>query len=39
VLAAQGLNFKGNYHLSPDSGRYIDNLIDEDGIKWQVTAD
>ncbi len=39
ALVAQGLNFKGNYHLSPDSGRYIDNLVDEDGIKWQITAD
>ena len=38
-LVAQGLNFKGNYHFVEDSGRYVDNLVDEDGIKWQITAD
>ncbi len=38
-LCAQGVPFQGNYHFSAGSGRYIDNLIDEDGIKWQITAD
>ena len=36
-LEAQGMTFNKAPHLSVDSGRWITNHIDEDGIKWQVT--
>ncbi len=32
-----GMKFTGELHLSPDSGRYINNYVDDDGIKWQIT--
>jgi len=31
------MKFTGELHLSPDSGRYINNHVDDDQIKWQIT--
>lgn len=36
-LLEAGIKFKGELHLSPDSGRYVNNHIDENEIKWQIT--
>ncbi len=36
-LQANGVSFDKAPHLSVESGRFITNHIDEDGIKWQVT--
>lgn len=36
-LAEAGIKFTGELHLSPDSGRYINNHVDDDKIKWQIT--
>lgn len=36
-LVDDGLSFKGELHLVPDSGRYVNNHVDEDNIKWQIT--
>ncbi|MCD7909064.1 MAG: VOC family protein [Clostridium sp.] len=36
-MVSDGMKFKGELRLSPDSGRYINNYIDDDKIKWQIT--
>lgn len=36
-LEDDGIVFNGELHLSPDSGRYVNNHIDSDKIKWQIT--
>lgn len=36
-LADAGLKFTGELHFSSESGRYVNNCVDDDGIKWQIT--
>lgn len=36
-MVDEGIKFTGELHLSPDSGRYINNHVDDDKIKWQIT--
>lgn len=36
-IEAAGISFSGAPHLSPESGRYVTNHVDADGIKWQIT--
>ena len=36
-MVSGGMKFTGELHLSPDSGRYINNHVDDDQIKWQIT--
>lgn len=36
-MVSAGMKFTGELHLSPDSGRYINNHVDDDQIKWQIT--
>lgn len=36
-MVSEGMTFTGELHLSPDSGRYINNHVDDDKIKWQIT--
>lgn len=38
-MVDDGLGFTGELHLSPDSGRYINNHMDNDMIKWQITIE
>lgn len=36
-LEAEGMKFSGELHLSKESGRYVNNYVDDDKIKWQIT--
>ena len=36
-MVSEGMPFTGELHLSPDRGRYINNHVDDDKIKWQIT--
>lgn len=37
TLVENGVSIDKAPHLSKDSGRFITNHMDEDGIKWQIT--
>lgn len=37
ALKAAGLEFLNEPHLSEETGRYVANFRDSDGIKWQIT--
>lgn len=34
----EGIKFTGELHLSVDSNRYVNNHLDSDNIKWQITT-